>query len=736
MTSRPVFAIGAFRLDTGERLLSRDGRPVPLPPKAIETLLALVERPGRLVTKDELLQAVWPDTFVEENNLAQHISTLRRVFAEGLPDSPVIETVPRRGYRFVGPVAEVPMAAGEPVPVPPPTDQPSTLHPAPEPDRPSMPWRLALAVGLPLCLLVVAAGLSRRAPVDAGPTSVVHPGPARPTRLAVLPFANLGAPDESYFAAGMTEEITRRLAGLSGVSVPSSATIAAYRPSGRSPRDVASDLGVDYLVTGTSSWEPSSTPPRVRIAPTLVRASDGATIWTQAYDAALPDVSTIQAEIAFQIAGALRVAVDAADRARIDKRHTSNDDAYLAYLQGLAAMQQGPWDTANLASARASLERAVTRDPGFALAWSLLASVLSNQYNTGAARVPETRRDAYRAVRTALELEPGLPEGRLAMAQLLVAEGHSEAARRELNLAGVGLPRSPARWRLLGILEQNLGRWRASREALEAAFEVDPLSVSEELTVHHLLMRDYAEARRFLELALTTNRSGVAVPAAWERFSASGDLAAARALLERALAARPMADGRVLGLLARLEWFDGRYDRALALIDTMDSAGSWMAPNFRFPAAVAAGQIHESMGRPDLARASFLDALTHLQQRRQIAANDFQVEAGIALASSGLGRHDEALQHARRAVELCPMTTNALLGHLYLYLLAQVQSRAGDQAASLRTLDALFELPGFYNEHWVGRDPWFAALRAHPQFAAHAARWATRRDAALGHDGT
>ena len=106
MRSRRLLAIGPFRLDPADRLLSRDGQPVALTPKALETLVVLVERHGTLVTKEELFQRVWPDAFVEENNLAQHISTLRRVLGEGLPDNPVIETVPRRGYRFVGPVVE------------------------------------------------------------------------------------------------------------------------------------------------------------------------------------------------------------------------------------------------------------------------------------------------------------------------------------------------------------------------------------------------------------------------------------------------------------------------------------------------------------------------------------------------------------------------------------------------------------------------------------------------------
>jgi hypothetical protein len=124
------------------------------------------------------------------------------------------------------------------------------------------------------------------------------------------------------------------------------------------------------------------------------------------------------------------------------------------------------------------------------------------------------------------------------------------------------------------LIEQNHGRWAESQAALESAFDPDPLSTAETLAIHYLHLRAYSDARRFIDLAMTANRSGVTVPAAWERFRAAGDVAEARQVLETALAARPSADARVLGLLARLEWFDGRYDRALELIGRMDQAGA------------------------------------------------------------------------------------------------------------------------------------------------------------------
>src|SRR4030095_7563116 len=115
MTASRSYAFGAFGLDAAEKVLFQQDRPVPLTPKAVETLLALVERHGRLVTKEELLRIVWPDTFVEENNLAQHISLLRRVLGEDPGGRELIETVPKRGYRFVGPVEERSLAGQAPL---------------------------------------------------------------------------------------------------------------------------------------------------------------------------------------------------------------------------------------------------------------------------------------------------------------------------------------------------------------------------------------------------------------------------------------------------------------------------------------------------------------------------------------------------------------------------------------------------------------------------------------------
>jgi DNA-binding winged helix-turn-helix (wHTH) protein/TolB-like protein len=372
---RRLFAIGPFRLDPADRLLSRDGQPVALTPKALETLVVLVERHGKLVTKEELFQRVWPDAFVEENNLAQHISTLRRVLGEGLPDNPLIETVPRRGYRFVGRVVEeveddpTPASALEPPSCSAAITGGGTTGTVAEwPMRSAALWGLVAVV--PLTLLVLTAWRPGNAmgpgeALAAKAAGFARSTPAHLARVAVLPFQNLGPAADDYFAAGMTEEITSRLASLSRVAVPSSSTVTAYDRTGKNLKRIAADLGVDYVVEGSARWVPGSST-RVRITPKLIRAADDTTVWTQAYETALADLTATQAEIAFQIAGALQVSIESGERKSIQARPSSNSDAYLAYLRGIAAIQQGPWDTARQAMARENLEEAVAQDPRFA----------------------------------------------------------------------------------------------------------------------------------------------------------------------------------------------------------------------------------------------------------------------------------------------------------------------------------------------------------------------------------
>lgn len=594
MSGRFVFAFGDFRLDPADKVLYRDGEPVPLTPKALDTLVVLVEQHPRLVTKDELLARVWPDTFVEDNNLAQHVSLLRRVLAEGAGSDPVIETIPRRGYRF----------------------------------RP----------------IVTRFDDEGRSPGEA----------ATGVSAAVAPSASV-------------------------------ATAAPADPAPRTTRD-----GIAWL------------------------AAAGAAVLVLVVAATRQGVPL-----------GLPLARGAAAPASRDA------EAHLAYLSGRAAFGQGYSDTANQARARADLERAVARDPGFAPAWASLARVYTAQYRSAMVRDPAIVEAAERAARTAMGLEPRLPQAHLALAEIHFTRRDFRQARKVLEAWRADLSGNPEYWHLLGFIEQQAGRWRASEAAFTKAFDLDGPATAEWLAVHFLHLRQYADARRVLAVALASSRTAAVVPEASGRFSERGDIAAARQVLEAAVASRTPPDARVLGLLVQLEWFDGRAERALELIGLMDTSGAWLPPNFRFPAAVAAGDVLDTLGRPAEARARYAEALPALESRRSTTPDDAKVMAALGMTYVGLGRAADAMRHAERAVALLPRELDAAEGPLYLYLLARVHARLGNRTEAFAVLDSMFDAPGFYSEAWVQHDPSFAALRADAAYASHLERWATRKGEAL-----
>jgi TolB-like protein len=553
------------------------------------------------------------------------------------------------------------------------------------------------------------------------------------TRIAVLPFANLGSAEDEYFAAGMAEEVTSRLAGVNRLAVPSSTTVNGYDRRGKSLHQIGTDLRVDYVVEGAVRWARGSEGSLVRITPKLIRVADDTTVWTQRYDASLSDVFKVQSDIAYQITGALEVALEAHERRSFEARPTANDEAYLAYLRGTATFRGSvrSSDTGRQMQARENLERAVTLDPQFAVAWSWLARVYAAQFRTGAQRTPQTMQAARDAARKAMALDPARPESHLALATVSLVDRDYDGALRELDVAGSSLPNSSDVLGQIGEVERRRGRWAESLTALKRAFNLDPARAAEALAVHYLHMRQYADADHFIGVARAADPLAVTVPEAWALFSGRGDVGGARRVLEAALGAISPEDARVRGLLARLEWFDGRYERALDLIHGMDPAGAWLPGNFRFPAALAAAQVYESMNRRDDAMTSYASAAATLEARWRSAADDYQVEAALGLAYAGLGRAPDAVRHGARAVQLLPVTKDASESPLYMYLLAQIHARLGQSAAAFARLDEMFSVPGFYSVVWVERDPGFARLRAHPRFREYLARWSSQTGDAL-----
>jgi serine/threonine-protein kinase len=582
---------------------------------------------------------------------------------------------------------------------------------------------MAGAALLAVTVLIVIWRAGTSSPPD-GSRSIAASAPVEATvgrqRIVVLPFDNLGSSEDRYFAEGMTEEITSRLAAASGLAVISRTSALQYDRKGKTLRQIEKDLGVDYVLEGSVRWARGPGSSRVRITPQLVRAADDTHMWTHSYDATMDDVFKVQSEIARQVIDALQVALSSGEQRILDARPTSHADAYYAYLRGLSGVGDAS-DTSSQAQGLASFEEAVALDPAFALAWCELAKLRTARYSTGVDRSAVSREAARTALRTALRLDPELPQARLANALYLTRMDRDYAAAlAELEMARARLPNSTDVLTELAQVQLRQGRFKEARITYGKVLELDPMSAmtAQNIAVTYAETREYDAALHFAQRARAIDPSLAYAPHAWAVFSANGDVSRAREILESS----PGRDERIVALLARLELFDGRYGRALELTRSIPSRQFWWAANFRFPAAIAEAHVYDAMGRTAMARERYGAAAAILIRELRERPDDYQVEAGLGLAYAGLERAEEAVRHGRRAVELLPVTRDAREAPVYLYALAMIHARVGQADAALGRIEEMLSVPGFYNRTWVERDPAFARLRQDRRFKELAQR--------------
>ncbi|MGE0132460.1 MAG: winged helix-turn-helix domain-containing tetratricopeptide repeat protein [Blastocatellales bacterium] len=343
-----IYEFESFRLDAAERLLLREGEAVPLQPKVFDLLLALVERHGRLLEKDELMKLVWPDTVVEEANLANNISILRKTLGE--KGGRLIETVPKRGYRFVAPVREQ-----EQVVV-------AEVKPPPPPPAPAPKWtkrRLGLAL---LLLIGVIAGIgfwfAKRQPAAPGVTI---------KSIAVLPprAVHPGERDEAL-EMGTTSILITRLGSLRQLIVRPESAVEKYARPDQDPLAAGREQKVDAVLD--SRYQRSGD--KFRFTLRLLHVTDGAMLWADTFDQQATDLFAIEDALSGKVAAALKLTLSGADKELLAKRYTSSPEAWKLYAKGRFLLHQRR--KPDTEKANDYFERAITLDPGFALAYATL----------------------------------------------------------------------------------------------------------------------------------------------------------------------------------------------------------------------------------------------------------------------------------------------------------------------------------------------------------------------------
>jgi TolB-like protein/DNA-binding winged helix-turn-helix (wHTH) protein/Flp pilus assembly protein TadD len=489
------YEFGPYLLDPGEHALLRGAEIVPLTPKAFDLLLVLVERQGRLVEKDELLKVVWPDSFVEEANLSYTVSAIRKALGDGEEGQKYIATVPKRGYRFVAPVA---ISAGQ-------LEATAGLQPSGEREISASGGpldtgsrvrgafallnrhKIFAATGAVLLLALGVIGLQR----------VFAPEQAIDS-LAVLPFVNEGSDAASeYLSDGLTETLINNLSQIPTLRVIARTTVFRYKGTGVDPAKAGNDLKVGAVVTGKILQRGDT----LVIQAELVDVAHGAQLWGQQYNRKPADIFALQDEIALRISENLRLKLSGAEKNQLTKRHTADPQAYQLYLQG-----RYHWNKTTEAGLRKGMEffrHAIEKDPGYALAYAGLAECyyLLFIYSPPQEVLPEAMAYAKRA----LEIDDTLAEAHTTVGSLKdFYEGDPVGAEKEYRRAiqlNPGYPTVHQRYSLL-LLERR--RTEDSLDEIKRALELDPVSVSIQTSYGSRLyyMRRYKEAEDQLRKAL------------------------------------------------------------------------------------------------------------------------------------------------------------------------------------------------------------------------------------------
>ena len=419
-------------------------------------------------------------------------------------------------------------------------DAPSAADSAP--GRAARPqWRkraLPLAaVGL-VAVAALAFLLTRHRSTSPSPQSKTQlaQSPASPDRtmLVVLPFENLGAPEDAYFAAGMTEEITSRLARVSGLGVISRSSAIRYQGTEKTKKQIGEELGVGFVLEGTVRWDRRGEGPgRVRITPELIRVADDTHVWADSYDRVLDDIFAAQSEIAEAVVEQLGVTLLPLEQAALEARPTESMEAYQAYLRGLEHWNLNLWmgTRESFEVAVQMFERAVEHDPAFVEAHALLAQAHVSMYAYD--RTPERLARAREAVDRALALDPESPDAHLALGWYYdVADGDLERALEEYTLVAKLRPNDSVAADAIAGVRMRQGQFDEGIAQLERARELDPRNATfaAHLGFAHAFFARYSEADRYCDLAIS-----LAPDKAWG-YAGKAAIYMEQGLLDRALA--------------------------------------------------------------------------------------------------------------------------------------------------------------------------------------------------------
>ena len=563
-----------------------------------------------------------------------------------------------------------------------------------------------------IAVLIVVAGYTiwSRFLAPSGP----EPASTERKSIAVLPFKNMVPdPENEWFSDGITEDIITQLSKIGELKVISRTSVMLYKDSKKNLRQIGEELGVATILEGSVRRADS----RVRIVSQLIDARTDEHIWAETYDRELKDIFAIQSDVAQQIAQALKATLSPEEKERIEQKPTDNLEAYDYYLQG-REYEARSYEKRDLEIAIELFEKAVRADPNFAEAFASLSRQHCRMYWYGHDRSPERLARAKEAIDKALNLKPDEPIVRLANGYYYYW-GFRDYARA-LDEFSFCLQKEPGNsWNISSIawIQRRLGKFEEALKNLKTAFQLNPRehTLAKELAYTCEALRMYKEAEGYYDraISLAPDRFASYTGKAWILIYKTGSTKGTRQVLDKV--AKYVSSEDITWTPVYLDIYDGYYQEALNRLASIQKEVE-KGNSIYTPKEAIVGFIYELMGQLDQAEAHYKKALLMLEKKTSEWPDDPRIHADLGKVYAHLGLKDQALAQAQKAVDLIPVSKDAMAGPEYLAHLAETYTIAGEYDAAIEKLEYLLEIPAGVHIGELKVEPVWDSLRNHPRF--------------------
>lgn len=574
-------------------------------------------------------------------------------------------------------------------------------------------WMAVLVLVLILGTWSILSLLKRKPPVVSGRNMLV-----------VLPFENLGAPEDEYFAAGITEEITSRLAVLQGLGVISRTSAIQYRDTNKTIRQIAEELNVDYVLEGSVRWNRSAEGNgRVRVTPQLVRVADDMQVWSERYDRVIEDIFSVQYEIAEQVARNLDLTVLEPERRALNANPTDNIEAWDYFLRGREHEDRG-WafqDLDEFAQALEFLEKATELDPNFVLSFARQTYIHARMYFFGDDHTDERLAKAREAANNAAAVQADHPDALWAMGfyhyWCLLDYDRATEIFKEVQRARPNFDPQ-----LLGYIQRRQGKWDESTATLERAFRINPRDqqIAYELGGTNVSLGRYEQAEIWFNRCLEIYPQHL--PALLGKVGIfvldEGDTQKARALLET-LPSHQLTDY----MWVTIHMLERNYTDVMDRINAL-TYDSYEDQHFYFQKNLSLAGIHFVLSETSQMRRNAQAARLVLEPIVQARPDDPRFHTALGLVYAYLGERDDALREGNQAASLHPPSRDAGQGPIYMLNMARIYTVLGEAERAIEQLEFMLSNPHaeflwhLVSRHQLRLDPQWDSLRDNPRFQA------------------